>query len=392
VPPKDPKINLDAATLRHSLQNLLELDPPKEERLLAELERRKKTDPGRPLYSSVLHILTHLDFSEAEAEKHWRRIRSHRDKLRARLRRDPGLRVALLDYFLNLNQELKNPKIIEISIFEQTERSAITDGLTGLFNHRHFAQTLKQEISRARRHRTRVSLALFDLDDFKKVNDTRGHPVGDKVLVRSAAVLKDGVRDIDTAARYGGEEFAVILPETGRTGAYVVADRMRLSIERHFRRARGLPGMTVSGGVATFPDDANSAADLVKKADRGLYRSKAAGKNRITLAKGERREHRRLPPTTPVHVGAAGDKAALALAKNVSAGGVLVSLKRPVAVGSQVSVVLRSNGQRPTDIRGEVVRVTPAARRGSFDVGVRFVGAAARPAARRRRPSKTRRT
>jgi diguanylate cyclase (GGDEF)-like protein len=389
----DASKNLDAATLRHSLQDLLELDPPKEERLHAELQRRKKSDPGAPLYSSVLHILTHLDFSESEAERHWKKIRAHREALKPRLRRDPGLRVALLDYFLNLNHELENPKIIEISIFEQTERSAITDGLTGLFNHRHFAQILKQELSRARRHRTRVSLALFDLDDFKKVNDTRGHPVGDKVLVRAAAVLKDGVRDIDTAARYGGEEFAVILPETGRTGAYVVADRVRQQIERHFRRARGLPGMTVSGGVASFPDDAGSAADLVKKADRGLYRSKAAGKNRITLAKGERRRHRREEPTTPVKVAASGKRVALTRTKNVSAGGVLVSLKQPVEVGSLVSVVLRDGKAPPVDLRGQVVRVSPAETRGAFDVGVRFVGkgrarvatqASSRPKSRRR--------
>ena len=370
----DASTHLDAATLRHALQSLLEPDPPKEKRLLAELVRRKKSAPDQPLYSSVLHILTHLDFTEAEAEAHWEKIRGHRDGLRSRLRRDPGLRVALLDYFLNLNHELKNPKIIEISIFEQTERSAITDGLTGLFNHRHFAQTLKQEISRARRHRTRLSVALFDLDDFKKVNDTKGHPEGDKVLVRTAALLKDGVRDIDTAARYGGEEFVVILPETARTGAYVVADRLRQKIESHFRRARGIARMTVSGGVATFPDDANSAADLVKKADLGLYRSKAAGKNRITLAKGERRRHRREAPQAPVRVTATGGRGALARTKNVSAGGVLVSLKRPVEVGSLVSVVLRSGRSRPTDIRGEVVRVTPAATRGVFDVGVRFVG------------------
>jgi len=370
----EAKKSSDGVSFRHTLLELLEADPPHEERLLAEFESQKPDRQGQPLYSTILYILTHLTFPEAEAERHWRRIRAHRDRIKARLGRDVGLRVALLDYFLNVAQELKNPKVIEISIFEQTERSAITDGLTGLFNRRHFNQTLRHEMSRARRHRSQVSLVLFDIDDFKKLNDTKGHPEGDKVLVRTASLIKEGVREIDVAARYGGEEFAVILPETSRTGAFVVADRVRQRVESHFRRTRGVSNVTVSGGVATFPDDANTLLHLVKKADLGLYRSKAAGKNRITLAKGERRRHRRVPATEPVRLGAGDAKVAAATAKNVSAGGVLVSLREPVAIGSKVSVVLKDKGAEVVDLRGEVVRVTPGKGRKAFDVGVRFVG------------------
>jgi diguanylate cyclase (GGDEF)-like protein len=369
----DPKKTTDGVSFRHTLLELLEADPPHEERLLAEFEDRAADRQGQPLYSTILYILTHLTFPEAEAERHWRRIRAHRDRMKARLRRDVGLRVALLDYFLNVNQELKNPKVIEISIFEQTERSAITDGLTGLFNRRHFNETLRHEISRARRHRSKVSLVLFDIDDFKKLNDTKGHPEGDKVLVRAASLIKEGVREIDVAARYGGEEFAVILPETSRTGAFVVADRVRQRVESRFRRTRGVSNVTVSGGVATFPDDAATIQELIKKADLGLYRSKAAGKNRITLAKGERRRHRRVPAEKPVRVGAADGRAAAVMAKNVSAGGVLVSLREPVAVGSKVSVVLKDGGADGVDLRGEVVRVTRGKGK-AYDVGVRFVG------------------
>jgi diguanylate cyclase (GGDEF)-like protein len=369
----DPKTNHDGVSFRHTLLELLESDPPNEERLLAEFEVKRTDTQGDPLYSTILYILTHLTFPEAEAERHWQKIRSHRAQIKARLGRDLGLRVALLDYFLNVNQELKNPKVIEISIFEQTERSAITDGLTGLFNRRHFTQTLRQEISRARRHKSKVSLVLFDIDDFKKLNDTRGHPEGDKVLVRTAAQIKEAVREIDVASRYGGEEFAVILPETSRTGAFVVADRVRQRVENHFRRTRGVSNVTLSGGVASFPDDATTFQDLVKKADLGLYRAKAAGKNRITLAKGERRRHRRVPASEPVRLGAGGRRAAAAKAQNVSAGGVLVSLKEKVAVGSKVSVVLKEAAAAGVDLQGEVVRVTPGKKLGAYDVGVRFV-------------------
>jgi diguanylate cyclase (GGDEF)-like protein len=368
----DPKTKHDGVSFRHTLLELLESDPPNEDRLLAEFEDQGKSTPDRPLYSTILYILTHLTFPEGEAERHWRKIRAHREQIKTRLGRDLGLRVALLDYFLNVNQELKNPKVIEISIFEQTERSAITDGLTGLFNRRHFTQTMRHEISRARRHNTKVSLVLFDIDDFKKLNDTKGHPAGDKVLVRTATQIKEGVREIDVASRYGGEEFAVILPETSRNGAFVVADRVRQRVESHFRRTRGVSNVTLSGGVATFPDDATSLLDLIKKADLGLYRAKAGGKNRITLAKGERRRHRRVPASEPVRLGAGGRKASAAKAQNLSAGGVLVSLRKPVALGSKVTVVLK-DAAAGMDLKGEVVRVTPGKKRGAYDVGVRFV-------------------
>ncbi|MFI5183708.1 MAG: hypothetical protein ACHQNV_04860, partial [Vicinamibacteria bacterium] len=103
--------------LRQALLQLLEANPPHEERLLAEFEQRSGDGA---LYSSILYILTHLSFPEAEARRHWRRIRSHRDRLKEKLGRDVGTRVALLDYFVNLNRELKNPKVIEISIYERT--------------------------------------------------------------------------------------------------------------------------------------------------------------------------------------------------------------------------------------------------------------------------------
>jgi len=234
---------------------------------------------------------------------------------------------------------------------------------------------------RSRRHALKTSLVLLDLDDFKLVNDTLGHLEGDRVLARAAALVKESVREIDIAARYGGEEFAVVLPETSRTGAYVVAERVRLRVEQRFRRRRG-PRVTLSGGIVTWPDDAATPADMIVKADEGLYRAKAAGKNRIVLAQGERRRHLRVPADHPVTLGAPGPRTS-ARAKNVSAGGLLLSLRKPVPVGSAVSVVIRAPGARSVGLRGEVVRVDqthPADDpRGSasvaFDVGLRLLDA-----------------
>ena len=366
------KTPADPLSSRQSLLELLEASPASEEELLAELE--KQQDKGRPLYSPLLYMLTHLSFGEGEAQRLWRQIKEHRQRLGQRLGRDTGLRVAILDFFVNVNRELRNPKVIEMSLYERTERSAVTDGLTGLYNHSYFLQALRHELMRSKRHDLKTSLAFFDLDDFKRVNDSRGHLEGDRVLARTASLLRGSLREIDLAARYGGEEFAVILPGTSRTGAYVVAERVRRRVEERFRRLKGAARVTISGGVATYPDDAATPADLIVKADEGLYRAKAAGKNRITLARGERRRHHRVAASHPVTLGARGRRA-VARAKNVSEGGLLVSLKEPVPVGASVSVVIRDGGSPPVGLRGEVVRVdrVPAEQGAAYDVGVRFL-------------------
>lgn len=360
----------DVTSFRQSLLQLLEAEPLDEDGLLASFEDR---EPGQPLYSSILYILTHLKFGEVEAQRHWRRIRSHREALQADLGRDVGLRVALLDYFVNVSRELKNPKVIEIAIYQRTERDAITDGLTGLFNHAYLLHALKREVQRAKRHDLKLSVAMFDLDDFKKVNDIRGHVEGDRVLVKVAALIRESLREIDIAARYGGEEFTVVLPETARTGAHLVAERIRTRIEEHFRRRKG--PVTISGGVATFPEDAATAEELLRRADEGLYRSKADGKNRITVFGRERRRHVRVVWSHPLTVKVPAGRRTPGRAKNVSAGGLLVSLRRPVPVGSHVSLVVRPPDAAPMGLRGEVVRVetVPGGRATHFDVGIRLL-------------------
>ena len=256
----------ESLNFRQSLLEFLEAGPGREEALLEEFERKKGQDD--PLYSSLLYLLTHLDFTERQAARHWKRVVAHRDGMREALSRDPGLRVAVLDYFVNVSRELRNPKIIEIAMYERTERSAVSDGLTGLYNHAYLLQALRQEVLRSKRHGLKAGLLLLDLDDFKRVNDERGHVEGDRVLMKTASILRDSVREIDVAARYGGEEFAVLLPDTSRLGAFVVAERIRRRVEERFAHAR--TPVTLSGGIAVFPDDASAPADLIVQADAGL--------------------------------------------------------------------------------------------------------------------------
>jgi diguanylate cyclase (GGDEF)-like protein len=360
----------ESLNFRQSLLEFLEAGPGHEEALLEEFERKK--GQGDPLYSSLLYLLTHLNFTERQAARHWKKVLTHRDALRESIGRDPGLRVAILDYFVNISRELKNPKVIELAIYERTERSAVTDGLTGLYNHAFFLQALRQEVLRSKRHGLRAALLLLDLDNFKRVNDERGHVEGDRVLMKAAAVVREGVREIDVASRYGGEEFAVLLPDTSRLGAFVVAERIRRRIEDRFARGRSL--VTVSGGIAVFPDDAGTPADLIVQADAGLYGAKAAGKNRILLPQGERRRFRRQISPQGVTIGTRAGRAP-ARVKNVSEGGLLVSLREAVPLGSAVSLTIERTGGTPVGLRGEVVRVerVPGEIEPAFDVGVRFL-------------------
>ena len=173
--------------------------------------------------------------------------------------------------------------IENVDLHEIVQMQAVTDELTGLFNLRHFHDTLDGEIERSRRFGTDVGLAMLDIDDFKQINDTYGHQQGDEVLLEVARVLRSLSRDIDEPARYGGEEMAVVLPQTDLTGAELLAERMRAAIES--LRINRLDGdgtlqVTASFGVASLPTCATDKESLIAEADAALYRAKRAGKNR----------------------------------------------------------------------------------------------------------------
>lgn len=165
---------------------------------------------------------------------------------------------------------------------------AMVDGLTGLFVRRYFDARIEEEIERSRRYGTAFSVIMLDVDNFKQLNDTHGHLVGDRVLKAIANIVKDQMRGVDTAARYGGEEMAVILPRTEMVGAYNLAERIReaiaeLRITTDDEEPKVL-GITASLGIAAFPESkAKTGEDLVRKADRALYRAKKTGKNRVEL-------------------------------------------------------------------------------------------------------------
>jgi diguanylate cyclase (GGDEF)-like protein len=177
--------------------------------------------------------------------------------------------------------------IENIALHELVSEQAITDDLTGLSNKRRFRDIVTKEAERAHRFEHALSLLMLDIDDFKRVNDTYGHPQGDEVLRRVARALESESRWVDEPARYGGEEFAVALPETGPKGALEVAERMRARIaaeEIPRLDGDGSIRVTASIGAATMPGAASDVEALVAAADGALYESKRAGKNRVTVA------------------------------------------------------------------------------------------------------------
>jgi diguanylate cyclase (GGDEF)-like protein len=159
-----------------------------------------------------------------------------------------------------------------------TELAAL-DGLTQLRNRRAFQERLEDETRRWRRHGNDVSLVLLDIDHFKSYNDTYGHPKGDEVLRAVGRLLRRSIRAADFAARYGGEEFAIILPNTNAAGSMHVAETLRRAIEGATWEDREI---TASIGVATMSEEISTPEELVDAADRALYRSKQAGRNRVT--------------------------------------------------------------------------------------------------------------
>jgi diguanylate cyclase (GGDEF)-like protein len=165
-------------------------------------------------------------------------------------------------------------------LYERAEHQSRTDALTMLPNRHDLDATLASEVSRAQRYGRSLAVAMLDLDHFKAVNDTFGHARGDEVLQETASVMRSVIRDVDTIYRYGGEEFLVIMPETGPEAAMELCNRLRVAVLGRVVLPDGRP-LTVSAGVAAYPDHAEAPATLVAAADQALYRAKHAGRDRV---------------------------------------------------------------------------------------------------------------
>jgi diguanylate cyclase (GGDEF)-like protein len=292
------------------------------------------------------------------------------------LGREVNLRTAVCDYFCSINKSLHNPKIIEIPLFEKAARSSTFDNLTGLFNRNAFDETLKRETSRAKRHDSCLTLLFLDLDDFKTVNDTLGHLAGDKVLKEVSRLIMIEKRSEDIAARYGGEEITLLLPETSKADGWLLGERIRKIIEEIQIPYEGKNiNITLSGGIASFPIDADNDLTLLKNADLAMYRAKNFGKNNISFFSMDKRRNTRVDCSTAAEVQELGihKKPVLsATTKSLSIGGILLESHAPLNNGAKIQINIALDSTNPLLMIGTVIR-SDKMKSGNYETSIAFL-------------------
>ncbi|MGB5882142.1 MAG: diguanylate cyclase [Thermoanaerobaculia bacterium] len=341
------------------------------ERRLHELEGRH----GDEVYSNLFFILANLDFSPGEAASHWRGLLETWNEVNQAVGQPIDIRVAILHYFLEIDRKLKNPTIVEMRILREVRESAILDGLTHVYNYRYFRDRIDHEVKREERSALSVSLLMVDVDHFKAFNDCNGHLHGNVALQELAALMKSVVRDIDVVTRYGGEEFAVILCETRKGGALLVAEKIRRLVEETpFPGEETQPGgtLTVSVGVATSPIDATDSQNLIAKADSALFKSKNEGKNRVTPYSEDRREFVRFDSHLIGEVRVMEPEGKPIATGNISQRGLLFTSETPCQVGGVVEILLAlPDEDKEVVCAAKVVRVIEKEQ--DYEVGVRII-------------------
>jgi len=371
VPPTTPAPSQNAVFALERVLRCASAGEVELQAALAELERSEGDDAP----SVLLRHLATLELEPAEARAHLERIVERRRWMSRRLGTPVDLRVALFDHFLAHGDGLEDPLLLERDVYDRTWDSAYRDALTGLYNYRYFSEYLSREILRSERHGWPLSLVMLDLDDFKRYNDRHGHEAGNDALATLGRILEAILRRSDLAARYGGEEFALILPNTAKTGAAVVAERARNAVEDAFPGANGegfRERVTVSIGIATYPADAPAPEALVRQADRAMYGAKGGGKNRVQLFGHSTRSFRRVDaPLAGSFRAPAGEDRELT-AVSLSEAGLSFVTSHPLGTGSLIDLRLSLPGVRdPLCASARVVRTQTVAR-GRFEIVARF--------------------
>ena len=370
-----PKDKSDLA-LRDSIIEFMKNYGQDEDMFIRELEQIAKSE-GDLVFPVVLNVFTQLDFSREEAKGIWEGILTHRREMSESFKRQVNLLTAICDYFMTIRKSFNYPKVVELNVFEEANYFSKCDSLTGLYNRGYFEECLSGEISRSRRYNTEFSILFLDLDDFKQVNDTRGHLAGDYVLKKVANLIKKEKREEDVVARYGGEELVIILPETNKVNTIIKAERIRKKIQDMPLEFDGnIIKISISGGVATFPQDASEPNKLIQCADQALYRAKSEGKNRICLFSSDKRQYVRVDFAGQVKVHPlgkwVGQSQVFAQGKDLSLSGILFESKNPMEMGAKLQLEVPLPGpDHPIILVGTVVRVEVF--ENHYDIGVSFV-------------------
>ena len=373
----DPAPDIDVVPWRpeltETIYSLLYRDDLGHDRLIAELEDLARNE-GPVVYSELLYLLSHLRFEEEEAERQWHGVIRHREVLEKALDSEVDLSVALVSYFVQVNRQLRTPKLIELKVFEETQASVYRDELTGVHNFRFFQEYLGWEVRRCERHGGSFSIVMGDIDNFKDYNDRFGHSQGNATLQVVARTLEEAGREEDLVARYGGEEFVLIMPATSKDDAAAVADRVREAIDDLELSADDpTHRVTISLGVANYPLDAVSTDDLIRCADRAMYIAKARGKNQVQLYGANRRAHRRINAVVPGEYRVFEEESRPFSTLDISERSLRIKVARAVPVNAllEFTLTLPEHGQR-VSAHGRVIR-TEQRKHGTYELAISIV-------------------
>jgi len=336
--------------------------------ILRDLETEHKTDAD--FYSRLMAALINVELEEADARDRFSDLIAHHEKLETGAGRRFDLRVATMDYLVLHPEILSSPTIVDCAMLELTQRLAAVDEITGLFNRRFLETYLPKELNRARRYDQVFSVLFLDLDDFKRINDSHGHAVGDLVLAGLGRQITDLLRHEDFAARYGGEEFTIVLPQTTTEGAVAFGERLRTVVGEMDL----VPDVrvTFSAGVATYPQHGHSVDDLLRQADAALYDAKLSGKDRIAVSPAEKRASTRHFADFPAVAYSGNTEIGPLRLCDVSADGYSLASANILKPGQMLRVHVYSvvgAEHREYDVMAQVVWSRRVAGEGSYRVG-----------------------
>ena len=332
-----------------------------------------RAEQGAMVCKVIFQTLTSLDIPPDTADEYWQKVLKHRQELGLLLGRKVDLVMAMCDFLRTSTNYLVNPRLVDVSTFERVIHETMYDGLTGLFNRPYFDEAFVHQVSLAKRYHTDLSVLFLDVDNFKEINDTLGHIIGDNALKKIGAIIKKAKRESDIAARFGGEEFVLLMPHTESVNAFIVGERIRKEVARKNFSAHGQSyRLTISGGLASYPLNATDPKTLLHLADSATYLAKGAGKNNITLYKKDKRRYLRVKLNQPVRIKELGfdnSKVYAGISKDICIGGILFENDAPLPIGSHIQISVPVNAESPLLLIGTIVRVEAFGKK-SYEIGM----------------------
>lgn len=310
--------------------------------------------------------------------KDWNLILEHQKLLKETLHRDISIQSALLDYLLSAELRVPGAKQIELPTAQKVPYTSIIDPLTGLYNDRHFQVIVDAELKRAKQFTLPLTLIILDLDNFGMYTALYGHETGDIALNETAIVLKKGSRKEDMLFRLQKNRFAVILLNISREGAHRLGERLREGIEsHHFKGEDKLPSkkLTISGGIAVYPDDGKNSQTLIMAAEEALVTAKQSGKNRVLEYSIKRRKTPRIDIGLEAKYQIEGRKDIKPISvytKNMSESGALVSAPNDLPLGGNIILSFKLPNGNIIKAKGETVRISRKESMNEMNIAIKF--------------------